>query len=109
MGDGEFMPIGTIPTSSGRREGEGVVRFGPEESDVAGRRVTASELVWAEVKELKIRAINRNAPQKGRLFLKGEIWAFRSAKPIQLLLRSCMTPSFVRLGPRPKDSGCKVS
>ena len=45
VGDGEFVLIGTIPTSSGRSEGEGVVRLGPEESDVAVRRLTASELV----------------------------------------------------------------
>ena len=33
--DGEFVQIETMPTSSGRSEGEGVVRVGPEESDVA--------------------------------------------------------------------------
>ena len=109
MGDGEFMPIGTIPTSSGRSDGEGVVRAGPEESDVAVRRVTASELVWAEEGELSIRAINKKLPQKGRLFLKSRIGAFRSAKPSQLLLRSCMTPSFVRFEPHPKDWEYKAS
>ena len=64
--DGEFMPIGTIPTSSGRSEGEGVVRFGPEESDVAVRGITASELVWAEAVQMDISVINKKAPQKGR-------------------------------------------
>ena len=59
------MPIGTIPTPSGRSEGEGVVRAGPAESDVALRRVTASKLVWAEQGELNIRAANKKAPQKG--------------------------------------------
>ena len=44
-GVGVLAPIGTMPTSSGRSEGEGVVRLGPEESDVEVRRVTASELV----------------------------------------------------------------
>jgi hypothetical protein len=63
------MPIGTIPTSSGRSEGEGVVRFGPEESDVAVRRVTFSELVWAETGKLNISVINKKHPEKGRLFL----------------------------------------
>jgi len=71
--DGEFMPIRTIPTSSGRSKGEGVVRFGPEESDVAGRRVTASAVVWAEAGELSIRAINKKLPQKGGLFLRSRI------------------------------------
>ena len=42
------MLIGTIPTSSGRSEGEGVVRLGPEESDGAVRRDTVPEFVWAE-------------------------------------------------------------
>ena len=44
-GVGVLAPIGTMPISSGRKEGDGVVRFGPEESDVGVRRVTASELV----------------------------------------------------------------
>ena len=69
MGDGEFEPIGTIPASSGRREGEGVVRFGPEESDVAVRRVRDSGLVWAEAVQLNISVINKKYPEKGRLFL----------------------------------------
>jgi hypothetical protein len=71
--EGEFVPIGTIPTSSGRSEGEGVVRVGPEESDVGFRRVTASELVWAEAVELNIRAINKKTPQKGRSILNSRI------------------------------------
>ena len=69
MEDGEFMPIGTIPTFSGRSEGEGVVRVGPEESDVAVRRATFSELVWAEMGKLNISVINKKHPEKGRLFL----------------------------------------
>lgn len=63
------MPTGTIPTSSGRSEGEGVVRFGPEESDVAVRRVSASGLVWPEAGSLNKRAINKKDPQKGKLLL----------------------------------------
>ena len=69
VGDGEFVPIGTIPTSSGRSEGEGVVRVGPEDSDVAARRVTASELVWARPDELNISVINNKHPQRGRVFM----------------------------------------
>ena len=44
-GVGVLAPIGTMPTSSGRSEGEGVESGGPEESDVAVRRLTASKLV----------------------------------------------------------------
>ena len=66
VGDGEFMPIGTIPTSSGRSEGEGVVRVGPEESDVGVLRVTASELVWAKEEKLSISVIKKKPPQRGR-------------------------------------------
>ena len=44
-GVGVLAPIGTMPMSSGRSEGEGVARAGPEVSDVAVRKVTASELV----------------------------------------------------------------
>jgi hypothetical protein len=69
VGDGEFMPIGTMPTSSGRSEGEGVECVGPEESDAAVRRLTASELVWAEAEELNIRAINKKPPQMEGLFI----------------------------------------
>ena len=69
MTEGEFVPIGTIPTSSGRSEGEGVVRVSPEESDLAVRRVTPSELVWAETGKLNISVINKKHPEKGRLFL----------------------------------------
>jgi hypothetical protein len=65
VGDGEFEPIGTISTSSGRSEGEGVVRVGPEESDGSARRVTASELVWAEAEKLNTREINKIPLQKG--------------------------------------------
>jgi len=60
------MPIGTMPTSSGRSEGEGVESVHPEESDVGVRRVTASELVWAEEEKLSISVINKKPPQKGR-------------------------------------------
>jgi hypothetical protein len=69
VGDGEFMPIGTIPTSSGRSEGEGVVRLGPEESDVAVRRVTASWLVWAEAVQLNVSVINKKPLHEGRHFM----------------------------------------
>jgi len=79
VGDGELMPIGTISTSSGRSEGEGVVRVGPEESDVVVRGVTASELVWAEAVQVKISAINKKTPQKGR-----SIWNSRITKQIQV-------------------------
>ena len=66
VGDGEFVAMGTLPTSSGRSEGEGVVRVGPEESDVGVRRVTASELVWAEEEKLSISVINKKPLQRGR-------------------------------------------
>jgi hypothetical protein len=69
VGDGEFEPIGTIPTSSGRSEEEGVVSVGPEESDGSARRVTASDLVWAKAEKLNTREINKKLPQKGMLFL----------------------------------------
>jgi hypothetical protein len=69
MGDGEFEPIGTIPTSSGRSEGEGVVRLGPEESEVEALRVRASEFDWAEVGKLNIRVIDKKPTHKGRGFL----------------------------------------
>jgi len=62
--EGEFVPIGTIPTSSGRSEGEGVLRVGPKESDVALRRDMASKLVWAEAGKLSISVINKKPPQK---------------------------------------------
>ena len=86
--DGEFMPIGTMPTSSGRSEGEGVESVGPEESDVAVRRLTASELVCAEAEELNIRAINKKPPQMEGLFIKKGVSDFRICKPSQPLLRS---------------------
>ena len=69
MGDGEFRPIGTMPTSSGRSEGEGVVRLGPEESEVEALRLGASEFDWAEVGKLNISVINKKHPEKGRLFM----------------------------------------
>jgi hypothetical protein len=72
-GVGLLAPIGTMPMSSGRSEGEGVVRAGPEESDLAVPRVAASAVVWAEAGELIIKAINKKPPQKGRLFLRSEI------------------------------------
>jgi len=49
------------------------VRVGPEESDVGVRRVTFSELVWAEAVQLNISATNKKPPQKGRLFMRSEI------------------------------------
>jgi len=88
-GDGELVPIGTIPTSSGRGEEEGVVSVGPEESDRAGRSVTASELVWAEAGKLNTRVINRRAPQKGNLFCGTKLFVFRSAKQVRLQLNNC--------------------
>jgi hypothetical protein len=62
---GEFVPTGTIPTSSGRSEG--VVRVGPDESDVAVRRVTALELVSVDAVQLNISVINTQALHKGRV------------------------------------------
>ena len=73
MGDGEFVAMGTLPTSSGRSEGEGVVRVGPEESDVGVRRLTFAELVCAKAGNLKISAINKKGPQKWRIFLESRI------------------------------------
>ena len=55
------------------------MRVGPEESDVAVRRVTASAVVWAEAGELSIRAINKKLPQKGR-----SIWNSLITKQIQV-------------------------
>ena len=69
VGDGEFMPIGTIPTSSGRSDGEAGGRVSAEESGVAVRGVTFSDLVWAEMGKLNISVINKKHPEKGRLFL----------------------------------------
>ena len=69
MGDGEFRPIGTMPTSSGRSEGEAGERVSTKESGVAVRRVTFSDLVWAEMGKLNISVINKKHPEKGRLFL----------------------------------------
>jgi hypothetical protein len=72
-GVGVLAPMGTIPISSGRKEGEGVARAGPEVSDVVVPRVADSAVVWAEARELIIKAINKKPPQKGRLFLRSEI------------------------------------
>jgi hypothetical protein len=65
-GVGVLAPIGTMPISSGRKEGEGVARAGPEVSDVVVPRVAASTVVWAEAGELSIRAIKKKLPQRGR-------------------------------------------
>jgi hypothetical protein len=92
--EGEFMPIGTIPTSSGRSEGEGVVRVSPEESDLAVRRVTPSELVWAETGKLNTSVINKPALQTGRLFVERRVSDFRICKPSQPLRCSCKRPCF---------------
>jgi hypothetical protein len=73
------MPIGTIPTSSGRSEGEVVVRLGLEDSDVAVRSVTDSELVSAEAAQLNISMLIKKLPQKGR-----SIWNSRITKQIQV-------------------------
>ena len=77
--EAEFVPIGTIPTSSGRGEGEGVVRLGPEESDVAVRRVTDSEFVSAKEMQLNISMIIKKPPHEGR-----SIWNSRITKQIQV-------------------------
>ena len=66
-------PIGTIPTSSGRSEGETGWRVSTEESGVAVRGGTFSELVWAETGKLNISVINKKHPEKGRLFMRSEI------------------------------------
>jgi hypothetical protein len=79
VGDGELMPIGTIPTSSGRSEGEVVVRLGPEDSDVVVRSVTDSELVSAEAAQLNISMLIKKLPQKGR-----SIWNSLITKQIQV-------------------------
>ena len=88
-GVGVLAPIGTMPISSGRKEGGGVARAGPEESDVAIRRLTASELVCAEAEELNIRAINKKPPQREGLFMKRRVSDFRICKPSQPLRCSC--------------------
>ena len=82
-GVGVLAPIGTIPTSARLGEGEGVVRAGPEESDVALRRVTASELVWAEAVQLDISVINKKAPQKGRLFILAKPRDFKTGRQVR--------------------------
>ena len=71
--EGEFVAIGTIPTSSERSEGDAGGRVSAEESGVALRRVTAPKLVWAETGKVNISVINKKAPQKGGLFLRSEI------------------------------------
>jgi len=81
------MPIGAIPTSSGRSEGEGVVRVGPEESEVAVRGVTATELVWAEAVQLKISVINKKPPQKGKLLSQRRPRDFKIGKQVQFRQR----------------------
>ena len=79
VGDGEFVAMGTLPTSSGRSEGEVVVRLGPEDSDVAVRSVTDSELVSAEAAQLNISMLIKKLPQKGR-----SIWNSLITKQIQV-------------------------
>ena len=78
-------PIGTIPTSSGRSEGETGWRVSTEESGVAVRGGTFSELVWAETGKLNISVINKKHPEKGRLFIKRRESDFRICKPSQPL------------------------
>ena len=58
------MPIGTIPVSSGRREGEEGGRMRAEDSDGAVRRVTISEEVWAEAVMLDMRLVSKKARQR---------------------------------------------
>jgi len=82
---GGGVAIGTVPTSSGRSEGDGVLRVGPEESDVETLGVTDSELVWAEVGKLNISVMNKKLPQRGRLFMKRRVSDFRICKPNQPL------------------------
>ena len=65
-GVGVLAPIGTMPISSGRSEGEGVARAGTGLSDVVVPGVAASAVVWAEAGKLSIRAINKKLPQRGR-------------------------------------------
>ena len=58
------MPMGTIPVSSGRREGEAGGRMRADDSDGAVRRVTTSKEVWAEAVMLDMRLISKKARQK---------------------------------------------
>jgi len=73
-------PIGTIPTSSGRSEGEGVVRFGLEESDVVVRGLAATGLVWAEAGKLNNSVMTNEHPQRGRW-----IWNSRITRQLRVL------------------------
>ena len=79
------MPIGTIPTSSGRSDGEAGGRVSAEESGVAVRGVTFSDLVWAEMGKLNSSVINKKHPEKGGLFIKRRESDFRICKPSQPL------------------------
>ena len=102
--------MGTMPVSSGRGEGVvgGIVRF--VESDGAVRSVTTSVVVWAIAgRSDRRKKSKKRAPQDGGLFWERGGSDFRICKQRQLLLRSCMTPSFVRSEPHPKDSEYKVS
>ena len=80
-GVGVLAPIGTMPISSGRKEGEAGGRVESEESDCA--------VIWANAGAAVNRANNKRAPLRGGLFWKSEIRAFRSAKQVRLQLRNC--------------------
>ena len=72
--------MGTMPVSSGRGEGAagGIVRF--VESDVAVRRVTTPEEVWAIAGRIDRREESKKrAPQLGGLFKKS-VDSFKNGK-----------------------------
>ena len=74
--------MGTMLVSSGRGEGAagGIVRF--VESDVAVRRVTTPEEVWAIAGRIDRREESKKrAPQLGGLFLQSGRAIFRSDTP----------------------------
>jgi len=80
-GVGVLAPIGTMPISSGRKEGEAGGRVESEDSDCA--------VICASAGVADKRANNKRAPTKGGHFWKSEIRAFRSAKQVRLQLRNC--------------------
>ena len=89
-GVGVLAPIGTMPISSGRKEGEAGGRGDSEESDCAvisaNAGAVATGLVWAEAVQLNISWINKKPPQnKGGIFMKRRVSDFRIYKPSQLL------------------------
>ncbi len=72
-GVGVLAPIGTMPISSGRREGEAGERVESEESDCA--------VIWANAGAAVNRANNKRAPQDGGLFWERGGSDFRIYKP----------------------------